>query len=85
MNEVLTAVLNSNVRHYARVRRDGQFVQREVTHFVPCDLATMSLGEVVRLKDVHGLECNESVLTGNQYPLRSASAARNKRPNNRFE
>lgn len=70
--ERVAAALHSTVRHYVRVRRDGRFVQRDVTELVPGDLVALSIGEVVpadiRLIEVNGLECNESVLTGESAP-----------------
>ena len=52
----------------AVVRRDGEFVAIDVTELVPGDVIRLSLGEAVpadvRLIEVSGLECNESILTG---------------------
>lgn len=66
--ERATAQLHSQVHHFALVRRDGQFVKDSVTHLVPGDVVRLTLGEVVpadiRLSDVDGLECNESILSG---------------------
>lgn len=60
--------LHARVHHRALVRRDGEFVSVEVTELVPGDVIRLSLGEAVpadiRLIDVSGLECNESILTG---------------------
>ena len=56
------------MRHSAVVRRDGEYVTIDVTNLVPGDLIRLTLGEVVpadvRLIDATGLECNESILTG---------------------
>ncbi len=56
------------MRHTAVARRDGTFVAIDVTEIVPGDVIRLSLGEVVpadvRLIEVTGLECNESILTG---------------------
>ena len=50
------------------VRRDGRFTDVDVTDLVPGDVIRLALGEVVpadmRLIEVSGLECNESILTG---------------------
>ena len=66
--ERAAAALHSGVRHTAVARRDGAFVAVDVTELVPGDVIRLSLGEVVpadvRLVDVTGLECNESILTG---------------------
>ena len=66
--ERTAAALHSRVRHTAVVRRDGAFAKIDVTDLVPGDVIRLTLGEVVpadvRLIDVSGLECNESILTG---------------------
>ena len=66
--ERAAAALHSGVRHTAVARRDGTFVAIDVTELVPGDVIRLSLGEVVpadlRLIEVNGLECNESILTG---------------------
>ena len=66
--ERAAAELHAGVHHNALVRRDGEFVTVDVTALVPGDVIRLSLGEAVpadvRLIDVSGLECNESILTG---------------------
>lgn len=66
--ERASAALHSCVRHYAVVRRDGRTVRLDVNGLVPGDVIELSLGELVpadiRLIAVNGLECNESILTG---------------------
>ncbi len=66
--ERAAAELHARVHHKALARRDGEFVGVEVTELVPGDVIRLSLGEAVpadiRLIDVSGLECNESILTG---------------------
>ncbi|OCB34513.1 magnesium-translocating P-type ATPase [Mycobacterium malmoense] len=66
--ERAAADLHASVHHNAVVRRDGKFVSLAVTALVPGDVIRLSLGEAVpadvRLIDVNGLECNESILTG---------------------
>ncbi|HZE17119.1 MAG TPA: cation-transporting P-type ATPase, partial [Mycobacterium sp.] len=66
--ERAAAELHGRVHHKALVRHDGQFVTVDVTDLVPGDVIRLSLGEAVpadvRLIDVNGLECNESILTG---------------------
>ncbi|MEY8017842.1 magnesium-translocating P-type ATPase [Mycobacterium servetii] len=66
--ERAAAALHAGVHHNAVVRRDGRFVTVDVTALVPGDVVRLSLGEAVpadvRLIDVNGLECNESILTG---------------------
>ncbi|MGV1087643.1 MAG: magnesium-translocating P-type ATPase [Mycobacterium sp.] len=66
--EQATAALHSRVRHSALVRRDGQFVKVDVNELVAGDVIRLTLGELVpadvRLINANGLECNESILTG---------------------
>jgi Mg2+-importing ATPase len=66
--ERATAALHSSVRHNALVRRDGHYVKLDVNELVPGDVIQLALGELVpadvRLVTVNGLECNESILTG---------------------
>jgi Mg2+-importing ATPase len=75
--ERATAQLHSQVHHFALVRRDGQFVKDSVTHLVPGDVVRLTLGEVVpadiRLSDVDGLECNESILSGESTPAQKST------------
>lgn len=75
--ERATAQLHSQVHHFALVRRDGQFVKDSVTHLVPGDVVRLTLGEVVpadlRLMDVQGLECNESILSGESTPAQKSA------------
>ncbi|HEY1441721.1 MAG TPA: magnesium-translocating P-type ATPase, partial [Mycobacterium sp.] len=66
--ERAAAALHSGMRHSVVVRRDGEYVTIDVTNLVPGDVIRLTLGEVVpadvRLIDATGLECNESILTG---------------------
>jgi len=66
--ELASAALHSAVHHKAVVRRDGQFTKVDVSDLVPGDVIRLALGEAVpadvRLIDVNGLECDESILTG---------------------
>jgi P-type Mg2+ transporter len=66
--ERASAALHSRVRHNAVVRRDGRLTKVDVNALVPGDVIQLSLGELipadVRLIDITGLECNESILTG---------------------
>ena len=66
--ERATAELHSRVHHTALVRRDGHFTKVDVTALVVGDVIRLALGEAVpadvRLIDVTGLECNESILSG---------------------
>jgi P-type Mg2+ transporter len=66
--ENAAAELHGRVHHTAVARRDSKFVTVNVTDLVPGDVIRLSLGEAVpadvRLIDVSGLECDESILTG---------------------
>jgi len=66
--ERAAAELHAGMQHKAVVRRDGKFVTIGVAALVPGDVIRLSLGEAVpadvRLIEVSGLECNESILTG---------------------
>jgi Mg2+-importing ATPase len=66
--ERATAALHSRVHHNALVHRDGQLTKVDVNTLVPGDVIELELGQLVpadaRLIDVNGLECNESILTG---------------------
>jgi P-type Mg2+ transporter len=64
--------LHSSVRHRCVVRRGGHSRTVDVTGLVPGDVVDLQLGQVVpadmRLLAVAGLECDESVLTGESMP-----------------
>jgi P-type Mg2+ transporter len=64
--------LHSDIRHWCVVLRDGHSQTIDVTEMVPGDVADLQLGQVVpadmRLLAVAGLECDESVLTGESLP-----------------
>ncbi len=66
--ERATAALHSGLHHNAVVRRDGHFGRVDVNSLVPGDVIRLEMGELVpadvRLIEVSGLECNESILTG---------------------
>lgn len=71
--ERATAALHSRVRHETVVRRDGRLVEVDVNTLVPGDVVELELGQVVpadiRLIHSNGLECNESILTGESTPV----------------
>ena len=66
--ERATAAMHSRIHHAAVVRRDGRFDRVDVNALVPGDVIRLEMGELVpadvRLIEVNGLECNESILTG---------------------
>ena len=75
--ERATAALHSRVHHNAVVRRDGQLTKVDVNTLVPGDVIELELGQLipadVRLIDVNGLECNESILTGESTATEKSS------------
>jgi Mg2+-importing ATPase len=82
VNEYRAAVaaetLHSRIRHEATVWRDGRPTRLDVADLVPGDLVDLQLGEVVpadvRLLSVTGLECDESVMTGESLPTEKSAA-----------
>jgi Mg2+-importing ATPase len=64
--------LHSRIRHRTTVRRGGTARQLDVTDLVAGDLIHLDVGDVVpadvRLVECAGLECDESVLTGESAP-----------------
>ncbi|HSV67608.1 MAG TPA: magnesium-translocating P-type ATPase [Mycobacteriales bacterium] len=71
--EKAAQALHSQIRHQTVVIRDGQPTTVDVTTLVPGDLVELRLGDIVpadiRLLEVTGLECDESVLTGESLPV----------------
>ena len=78
--------LHSSVRHSCVTLRDGHPRTVDVTKLVPGDVVDLQLGQVVpadiRLLAVAGLECDESVLTGE--PCRPRSPPRRSPPGRRW-
>lgn len=79
--ELAAAQLHSSLRHSATALRDGRFQAVDVTALVPGDVIRLALGQVVpadvRLIEVSGLECNESILTGESKPAAKATDSTN--------
>ncbi|MGN6132136.1 MAG: magnesium-translocating P-type ATPase [Nocardioidaceae bacterium] len=77
--EVAAEALHSRITHEATVWRDGRPTRLDVVHLVPGDVVDLRLGEVVpadvRLLTVTGLECDESVLTGESLPAAKTADA----------
>lgn len=78
-SEKAVEALHSQIRHLAFVDRDGRPTEVSVNEIVPGDLVHLRVGDVVpadlRLIDVHELECDESVLTGeSQAAAKTADA-----------
>ena len=70
--------LHSAIRHSCLVERDGHPRTVDVTELVPGDVVDLQLGQVVpadlRLLSAAGLECDESVLTGESMPAEKSPA-----------
>ncbi|MFF3404696.1 magnesium-translocating P-type ATPase [Streptomyces sp. NPDC002742] len=71
--------LHSQIRHQTVALRDGRAALVDVTALVPGDVVELRLGDIVpadlRLIAVTGLECDESVLTGESLPVDKSLAA----------
>jgi P-type Mg2+ transporter len=64
--------LYSRIRHRAVALRGGSLCPLDTTELVPGDVVLLDVGDIVpadlRLLEVHGLECDEAVLTGESLP-----------------
>ena len=78
-SEKAVEALHSQIRRTALAERDGQARQVDVVALVPGDVVRLRVGDIVpadlRLLEANGLECDESVLTGE-----SAAAAKTAAP-----
>ncbi|MET3982986.1 magnesium-translocating P-type ATPase [Streptomyces sp. PvR034] len=76
--EKAAEALHSQIQHHTVAVRDGRPTSVDVTQLVPGDLVELHLGDVVpadlRLLEVTGLECDESVLTGESLPVEKNTA-----------
>jgi P-type Mg2+ transporter len=77
--EKTAEALHSRMQHRCVARRDGHPVSIEVTQLVPGDIVDLRLGDVVpadiRLLSTSGLECNESVITGESAAVEKSADA----------
>jgi Mg2+-importing ATPase len=71
--EKAAEALHSQIHHTTVVIRDRKPSTVDVTELVPGDVVELRLGDIVpadiRLLEVTGLECDESVLTGESLPV----------------
>jgi Mg2+-importing ATPase len=76
--EKAAEALHSQIHHQALAVRDGHPILVDVTALVPGDVVDLRLGDIVpadiRLFQVSGLECDESVLTGESLPVEKNTA-----------
>ncbi|MEV5947763.1 magnesium-translocating P-type ATPase [Streptomyces sp. NPDC051993] len=77
--EKAAEALHSQIHHQTVALRDGRATLVDVTALVPGDLVELRLGDIVpadlRLVEVTGLECDESMLTGESLPVDKSLAA----------
>jgi Mg2+-importing ATPase len=78
-SELAVAALHANIRHETVVWRDGHERRLDVRELVPGDVIALRVGDLVpadvRLLDVHELECDEAVLTGEPVPAEKSVVA----------
>ena len=71
--EKAAEALHDQIRHQTVVLRGGRAQAVDVTLLVPGDIVELRLGDIVpadlRLLEVNGLSCDESVLTGESLPV----------------
>jgi Mg2+-importing ATPase len=76
-SELAVEALHSQLRYTALAIRDGEPAAVDVTELVPGDVVRLAVGDVVpadlRLLEADGLECDESVLTGEALPAEKRS------------
>ena len=70
--------LHSRIKHHATVIRDGITKSVFISELVPGDLVKLTIGSVVpadlELFQVDGLECDESVITGESLPVAKSTS-----------
>ena len=77
--ELASQALHTQIRHMVVVRRDGRAQSVDVQELVPGDRVRLTMGAIVaadlRIIEANGLECDESVLTGESLPAEKSIAA----------
>jgi P-type Mg2+ transporter len=77
--EKAAEALHDQIRRRAAVVRDGSPATVDVVDLVPGDMVRLALGDIVpadlRLLEVNGLECEESILTGESLPVEKGVGA----------
>jgi len=80
--ELAAADLHSKLRRTVSVIRAGKSKSVDVAHLVPGDIVNLLLGEIIpadlRLLSTEGLECDESILTGESAPIAKSTASTNR-------
>ncbi|MTE14316.1 magnesium-translocating P-type ATPase [Nocardia aurantiaca] len=75
--EKAAEALHDRIRHRVVVLRDGQARSIDLAELVPGDIVELRPGELVpadlRLLSTTGLQCDESVLTGESEPVRKST------------
>jgi len=84
-SEKAVEALHSQIRRSALVERDERAQQVDVVELVPGDVVRLRVGDIVpadlRLLETSGLECDESVLTGESAAaVKTAAAGRGDSP-----
>ena len=78
-SEKAVEALHSQIRRTALGERDGRVQQIDVVELVPGDVVRLRVGDIVpadlRLLETSGLECDESVLTGESAAAAKTAAA----------
>ncbi len=78
-SEKAAAELHDRIRHHTVAVRGSQLRAVDATELVPGDVVQLDVGDVVpadlRLLEVHSLECDESILTGEAMPTAKTSEA----------
>jgi Mg2+-importing ATPase len=77
--ELAAQALHTQIHHNVVVRRDGRTQTVDVTELVPGDILRLTMGQVVpadvRVLSAQGLECDESILTGESMPAEKSAVA----------